>query len=68
MGEELRVEGGVSLKDSVDMVENKYAHLHVGYRNPIDTPYTALMEIICVIFNERYVEDRLVAGEIIWEL
>jgi len=41
----------VSLKDTVDVVENKSAHLHVGYRNPVDTPYTALMEIISVIFN-----------------
>jgi len=51
MREELQVEGWVSLKDSVDVVENKSAHLYVGYRNPVDTPYTALMEIIPVIFN-----------------
>ena len=51
MREELQVEGWVSLKDSVDVVENKSAHLYVGYRNPVDTPYTALMEIIPLIFN-----------------
>jgi hypothetical protein len=51
MGEELQVEVWISLKDSVDVVEKKSAHLHVGYRKPVDTPYTALTEIISAIFN-----------------
>jgi len=40
MGEELQVEGWESLKDSVDVVENKSVHLHVGYRNPVDRAFT----------------------------
>jgi len=48
MGEELQVEGRVSLKDSVDVIQNKSARIHVGYRNPVDYKLRCGIPVVCI--------------------